>query len=196
MDLVDYILVAILFGIFTASSILLIPKLRRASTWFKIAAAIWMAIRRATVALFRWLSNWISAARVRRLQRNVKMASRRLGNGQWMRVRGIQYEGREHLAKALKVGIELEMIREPENKHDPNAIRFSFGGVFGSMMLGYMDRERAEHYAPRMDAGEQFSAIVVKLPDQEGQSTDVQQVVVEVSEVSYQDPKTDERALP
>jgi hypothetical protein len=47
------------------------------------------------------------------------------------------------------------VIREPDNPHDPNAIRVS---LFGLYNMGYLPRQRAQNLAPLMDAGRTFLA--------------------------------------
>jgi hypothetical protein len=47
------------------------------------------------------------------------------------------------------------MVREPENPHDPNAIRVA---LFGEFFLGYIPKDVAAHLAPLMDAGRVFDA--------------------------------------
>jgi len=47
------------------------------------------------------------------------------------------------------------MVREPENPHDPNAIRVA---LFGEFFMGYIPKDIAAHLAPLMDAGRVFDA--------------------------------------
>ena len=47
------------------------------------------------------------------------------------------------------------LIREPDNPHDPNAIRVSLGGVWH---MGYIPSGLAAELAPIMDAGRIFDA--------------------------------------
>jgi hypothetical protein len=52
------------------------------------------------------------------------------------------------------------LIREPDNPHDPNAIKVTIAGV---IFLGYLAREIASELAPLMDEGTQFDAFFVNL---------------------------------
>ena len=45
------------------------------------------------------------------------------------------------------------LVREPDNKHDPNAIRVEVGGKF----MGYVPKETAQDLAPMMDAAKSSS---------------------------------------
>jgi hypothetical protein len=52
------------------------------------------------------------------------------------------------------------LIREPENPHDPNAIKVTVAGV---VFLGYLPREIAAELAPLIDVGAQFDVFFVSL---------------------------------
>ena len=47
------------------------------------------------------------------------------------------------------------LVREPENPHDPNAVRVS---LFGIYEMGYLPRWLAKDIAPQMDVGRAFIA--------------------------------------
>ena len=47
------------------------------------------------------------------------------------------------------------LVREPDNQHDPNAIRVA---LFGEFFMGYIPKEIAVQLAPLMDAGREFDA--------------------------------------
>ena len=49
------------------------------------------------------------------------------------------------------------LVREPNNPHDPNAIRVEIGGLY----LGYVPRHIAKDLAPQMDAGKNLFALFV-----------------------------------
>ena len=50
--------------------------------------------------------------------------------------------------------------REPDNPHDPNAIRVS---LFGIHQVGYLPRDAARRIAPLMDTGRHFLAEFVRV---------------------------------
>ncbi len=54
----------------------------------------------------------------------------------------------------------LRLLREPENPHDPNAVRVALAG---GLPLGYLPREVAAGIAPLIDAGERLEAEFVCL---------------------------------
>lgn len=68
------------------------------------------------------------------------------------------YEARAALPQ-MSVGEPLDLVREPGNPHDPNAIRVEWRG----RKLGYVPRAGNAALAWAMDAGEPVSARVAKL---------------------------------
>ena len=52
------------------------------------------------------------------------------------------------------------LVREPDNPHDPNAIRVA---LFGEIFMGYVRKEISKELAPLMDSGRNFMAFFVKL---------------------------------
>ena len=50
--------------------------------------------------------------------------------------------------------LTYELLREPDNLHDPNAIRV----VIGPYYMGYIPRGVSKKLAPLMDAGQRFIA--------------------------------------
>jgi HIRAN domain len=76
-------------------------------------------------------------------------------------VAGVAGAGLHH-AEALEAadiepGSALELRRDPDNEHDPNAIQ-----VLAAEQVGWVPRELAEELAPRLDAGEPWSAVVLR----------------------------------
>jgi hypothetical protein len=49
------------------------------------------------------------------------------------------------------------LVREPDNPHDPNAVRVELAGLY----LGYVPRHIAQDLAPEMDKGKRFTALFV-----------------------------------
>jgi hypothetical protein len=81
--------------------------------------------------------------------------------GLW--VAAVAGAGRHH-ADALESedigpGRPLELRRQPENPHDPNAIAVH---AAGGEQVGWVPRELAEELAPELDAGRPMSAVVLR----------------------------------
>jgi single-stranded-DNA-specific exonuclease len=72
------------------------------------------------------------------------------------KVVGVSFEGRQDVVAALRPGEAVELRRDPENIHDPNAI----GVWFGALQLGFLKRAIAARVAPNFDSGERYAAEV------------------------------------
>lgn len=77
-------------------------------------------------------------------------------------VAGVTFEGRQDLLTALhreqERGVRLAggLLREPDNRHDPKAIRVMVRTAAGGWRhVGYVPRDLAAKLAPRLDAGEE-----------------------------------------
>jgi hypothetical protein len=67
---------------------------------------------------------------------------------------GFRYHEAKAVWQDLKLGDRLELVREPANPHDPNAVRVEWRG----RMLGYVPRADNTALAWAMDRGEAVSA--------------------------------------
>jgi hypothetical protein len=81
--------------------------------------------------------------------------------GRGLRVAGIA--GARFQAAALETdaaapGRPLELRRDPDNEHDPNAVMVLAGGE----QLGWVPRELAAEIAPQLDRGSPWSAVVLR----------------------------------
>jgi HIRAN domain len=81
-----------------------------------------------------------------------------------LRVAGVAGAARHHgealESQELGAGTVLELRRDPGNEHDPNAI--AVHGPGGGEQVGWVPRELAEEIAPELDAGSDWSAIVLR----------------------------------
>ena len=79
-----------------------------------------------------------------------------------LRVVGVAGAGRHHAdaidSDAVKPGSPLELRRQPDNEHDPNAIAVHAGGA----QVGWVPREVAAELAPELDEGRPWSALVLR----------------------------------
>jgi hypothetical protein len=79
-----------------------------------------------------------------------------------LRIAGVAGAGRHHAdalaSDAAGPGEPLALRRDPDNPHDANAIAVHAGGV----QVGWVPRAIAEEIAPALDAGEPFSAVVLR----------------------------------
>lgn len=74
---------------------------------------------------------------------------------------GFQFYAGRDLWQEMKVGDTLELVREPDNAHDANAVRVMWRG----RMLGYVPRRENAHVARQLDNGVPVKARVVKLQE-------------------------------
>jgi len=100
-----------------------------------------------TISFALWLSV-AQADRVRLLIQNSPLA-------------GSQYYALGAYWSEIRVGDPLVLIREPDNRHDRNAIRVEWHGH----QLGYVPRAENRAVAAAMDAGDRLSARVSSLSD-------------------------------
>jgi hypothetical protein len=79
-----------------------------------------------------------------------------------LHVVGVAGAGRHHAdaieSDAVAPGSRLELRRDPGNEHDPNAIAVYAAGA----QAGWVPRELAAELAPKLDAGETWTAMVLR----------------------------------
>ncbi|MFN2615531.1 MAG: HIRAN domain-containing protein [Thermoleophilaceae bacterium] len=79
-----------------------------------------------------------------------------------LRVAGVAGAARHHAdaleSDAVAPGLTLELRRDLQNHHDPNAIAVHAGGA----QVGWVPRELAAELAPDLDAGKAWSAVVLR----------------------------------
>ncbi len=74
----------------------------------------------------------------------------------YTKIVGVSFEGRQDTVAGLLPGLALELVREPANDFDPNAIAVRYG----ALALGYIRREIARRIAPNIDGGQRYAATV------------------------------------
>ncbi len=72
---------------------------------------------------------------------------------------GSQYYAANEMWREMQVGDALDLIREPDNRHDRNAIRVEWRGH----KLGYVPRAENRAVAAAMDQGDKLIARIVRL---------------------------------
>ena len=72
---------------------------------------------------------------------------------------GFQYHQGKALWPEMKVGDRLDLIREPENRHDARAVRVEWQG----RKLGYVPRREKSDIARLMDNGARPEAKITRL---------------------------------
>ncbi len=72
---------------------------------------------------------------------------------------GFQYHDGKAVWDEMRVGDSLELVREPGNMHDSNAVRVQWHG----RMIGYVPRRENAAVARQIDLGNRLAARIVKL---------------------------------
>ena len=72
---------------------------------------------------------------------------------------GFQYHEGRVLWDRMRVGDRLTLVREPDNLHDPRAVRVEWQGH----PIGYVPRAENEAVARQLDAGNRLQARIVRL---------------------------------
>lgn len=75
------------------------------------------------------------------------------------KIAGVSFEGRQDIIAGLRADAALELRREPDNPHDPNAIAVHYG----NLRLGFFNKNLAAHLAPLIDGGARYRARVASL---------------------------------
>lgn len=74
---------------------------------------------------------------------------------------GFQYHEGRDLWAMMRVGDSLQLMREPQNPHDGNAVRV----LWRNEMLGYIPRRENSDVARQMDRGAPVKARIVRLKE-------------------------------
>jgi len=75
------------------------------------------------------------------------------------KVVGVSFEGRQDVVAGLRVGYDVDLVRQPENPKDANAIAVRFG----ALPIGFLRAGIAKHLAPQIDAGARYRARIESL---------------------------------
>lgn len=82
------------------------------------------------------------------------------------KVAGVTYEDRQSILPTLHSGMPLELVREPNNFHDKNAIALYCNGK----MIGYIKRDLAMGLAFLIDRGTRVEGEIVEITGGDGLS--------------------------
>ncbi|HEY5256835.1 MAG TPA: DEAD/DEAH box helicase [Candidatus Baltobacteraceae bacterium] len=77
----------------------------------------------------------------------------------YTKIVGVSFEGRQDVIAGLREGTELQLLRQPENPKDPNAIAM----YDGNLQIGFVRALIAKHLAPHMDGGVRYRARIASL---------------------------------
>lgn len=77
-----------------------------------------------------------------------------------LNLRGVEHYRKNHRSATLKPLGKLELVREPDNPHDKNAVAVCAPGTIAP--LGYVNKALAGQLAKRLDAGEELAAVLLR----------------------------------
>lgn len=78
----------------------------------------------------------------------------------YTKVVGVSFEGRQEMVRKLEIGQSVELVRQPENTHDRNAIAvISEAGE----QIGFIKAKLSKDLAPVMDSGVKYVAEITSL---------------------------------
>lgn len=106
-------------------------------------------MRLPQISLALWLAVWIQAGAAETVKILVQSSP----------LAGSQYYAVAEVWPEIKLGDRLTLAREPDNRHDRNAIRVDWNG----RQLGYVPRAENRAVAAALDAGEKLEARVSRL---------------------------------
>ncbi len=75
----------------------------------------------------------------------------------YTKVAGVTFENRQEIVAGLQDGEKLNLVREPNNPHDCNAVRVENSSA---LQVGYLNARLAKHFAPLLDRGEHYLVCV------------------------------------
>ncbi len=78
----------------------------------------------------------------------------------YTKVAGVTFEGRQDSVRMLAPGEPLVLRREPDNPHDPYAVKVMAGQ---GVQIGYLSARVASRLAPSMDSGARYAATVSQI---------------------------------
>ena len=85
-------------------------------------------------------------------------------------VAGVKFHESHLVMDELEVGTEFDMVAEPDNKYDPNAVRLEFDYVkvneIISTMIGYVPAKFSAEIAAFLEIGEDPICLITELNPQ------------------------------
>src|SRR5439155_992836 len=78
----------------------------------------------------------------------------------YTKVAGVTFESRQETVRALRPGDPLMLRREPDNPHDPHAVKVV---TASGTQIGYLSARIASRLAPSIDTGIRYAAAVTQI---------------------------------
>ncbi len=97
----------------------------------------------------------------------------------YTKIAGVTFGNRQEVAARLLEGQRLCLVREPDNRHDANAIRVE---TTSGIQAGYLNARLARHFAPLLDCGERYDTYVSQVTGGEDRNYGVNIIIQKVRE--------------
>lgn len=76
-------------------------------------------------------------------------------------IAGVQHHNMHKVLSILKEGLYLQLVPEPTNKYDPNAVRIIFLTAKKDVMLGYVPKKFSSEVSAAIEIGKNVECIIV-----------------------------------
>lgn len=78
-------------------------------------------------------------------------------------IAGVQFHDMKRAIRHLSEGQSLQLVLEPTNKYDPNAVRIEHSEHDESFMLGYAPKKLSSEIAAMIEMGKHLECKIVEL---------------------------------
>lgn len=78
-------------------------------------------------------------------------------------IAGVQHHNLKSCLRYLKKGDALELVPEPSNKYDPNAIRIEHNEPDETFMTGYVPRKFSSEISGSIEIGKRLECKIIEL---------------------------------
>lgn len=78
-------------------------------------------------------------------------------------IAGVQYHDINSVINSLKKDTRLQLVAEPTNKYDPNAVRIEYVGDKEDTMLGYVPRRFSSEISAAIELGKPLECVITHI---------------------------------
>lgn len=78
-------------------------------------------------------------------------------------IAGVQYHSLESILNKLSVGDCLQLVIEPSNEYDKNAVRIEYFNINGNVMCGYVPMFFSSKVSEYIKMGKNLECIIIEL---------------------------------
>lgn len=78
-------------------------------------------------------------------------------------IAGAQYHSLESVIKKLEVGDNLQLVPEPSNEYDKNAVRIEYNDIDKNVMCGYVPMFFSNKISEKLKMEKQLECVIIEL---------------------------------